>query len=216
MRFDRIRKLFALAADQSDTPEGETAARVARRLMHEHDVQLSQLSPQQREDADPFTRQTLLLGGSEQWRCRLLSVVARHGECVASWRPGAGQGSLYGRCSSVEVTEYLFVVLSRDLTRARALRRMELRELPDDAVSSALNDFCQSAVLAIEVRCAELRADEPESCTAMVQFRSRGLWNWMKSNGTELRKEPPFGYRFDEKGWQEGHRFKLVEAIRAG
>ena len=119
MRFDRIRKLFALAADQSDTPEGETAARVARRLMHEHDVQLSQLSPQQREDADPFTRQTLLLGGSEQWRCRLLSVVARHGECVASWRPGAGQGSLYGRRSSVEVTEYLFVVLSRDGARGR-------------------------------------------------------------------------------------------------
>jgi hypothetical protein len=183
--------------------------------MHDHDLKLSELPPAQRNEADPFERRPLLLGGSEQWRCRLLSVVARHCECVASWRPGAGRGSLYGRSSSVEVAEYLYVVLSRDLTRARAFRMMELRELTAEQRSAGLNDFCQSAVLAIEVRCAELRAEEPADCTALVRTRAKGLWNWMQENGQDLRKEPPFGYSFDETGWKVGHGFKLVEAIRA-
>ena len=214
MRLDRIRKLFALAADQEGSPEGDAAARVARRLLHEHDQRLSRLPLAERAEADPFERRSVLLGGSEQWRCRLLGVVARHCECVATWRSAAGRGSLYGRGSSLDVAEYLFVVLSRDLTRSRAMRRMQLAGSPPELCSAALNDFCQSAVLAVEVRCAELRSDESAACTALVRTRSRGLWNWMQDRGLGLKREPPFSYSFDPEGWREGHRLKLVEGIR--
>lgn len=214
MRLNRIRKLFALAADQEGTPEGDAAARVARRLLHDHDERLSALPPDQRAEADPFQRRALLLGGSEQWRCRLLGIVARHCECVASWRSALGRGSLYGRESSVEVAEYLYVLLSRDLTRSRAMRRMQLADCSPSSRAAALNDFCQSAVLAVEVRCAELRAEEPQACTALVRTRSRGLWNWMQDQGMGLKKEPPFSYSFDAEGWREGHRLKLLEGIR--
>ncbi len=214
MRLNRIRKLFALATDQEGTPEGEAASRVARRLMHAHDVELSSLSPLERDEADPFAHRELLLGGSEQWRCRLLSVVARHCECVASWRAAAGCGSLYGRNSSVEVGEYLYILISRDLTRARAMRRMELTELPEARRASLLNDYCQSAVLAVEIRCTELRAAEPEDCTALIRSRPVGLWTWMQEQGHELRAEPPFGYTLDRDGWREGHRLKLLASLR--
>jgi len=94
------------------------------------------------------------------------------------------------------------------------MRRMELMELPEPQRASLLNDYCHSAVLAVQVRCAELRAVEPEAITALIRTRPRGLWNWMREQGHDLRAEPPFGYTLDQAGWREGHRLKLLASIR--
>ena len=117
MSVDRIRKLLRVAADQEGTPEGETAARIARRMIEQQAEALSELDLDAREEADPFLRRPILLGGPAHWRCRLLTLVAEHCACIAGYRPGSGKASLYGRRSAVEVAEYLYVLLSRAMTR---------------------------------------------------------------------------------------------------
>ena len=217
MPLARIRKLFALAVDQQGTPEGDTAARIARDLMRERCVELAQLAPEEREEADPFVRVKLLLGGPRHWRCRLLSVVASHCECVAGYRPGAGKGSLYGRKSAVEVAEYLFVLLSRQLTLERAVFMANLGPWAQDpeGVRRTL-DFTGSAVLAIEIRLKELRdaelSHDPETF-ALVHSSSQGLGSWMDRTGHGLRAEPPFPFAYSEDGYKAGYRLPIVGGL---
>jgi hypothetical protein len=217
MSLDRIRKLFALSVDQQGTPEGETAARIARELMRDRCIELAQLAPGEREEVDPFVRQRLLLGGPKHWRCRLLSVVASHCECVAGYRPGSGKGSLYGRRSAVEVAEYLFVLLSRQLTLERAVFMAQLGPWAQDpeGVRRTL-DFTGSAVMAIEIRLKQLRdaelSEDPETF-ALVHSSSRGLGSWMERSGQGLKAEPPFPFAYSEDGYKAGYRLPIVDGL---
>lgn len=212
MSLERIRKLVNLALDQEGTPEGETAMRLARDLMLERNVELSQLGVDERERVDPFTRSRLELGGRAHWRCKLLSLVARHCECVAGWTSG-GAGSLYGRKSSVEVAEYLFVVLLRQLCLERAAFIAALPDPDAEDIGRRTRDFCQTALLALSTRFEHLRGAEAPESTALVRQASRGLGTWMERSGHALSKEPPFGFSYDEAGYRAGYRLPLVEAV---
>ena len=214
MSLERIRKLVALAGDQAGTPEGETAMRMARELMHEHSIELAQLQADERDAIDPFSRRKLDLAGRAHWRRQLLSMVALHCECIAGWSQTGNAASLYGRKSAVEIADYLFTVLLRQLTMERAAFMAGLHTRSDDPDGiRRTRDFCQSALLALRLRFEQLRGVEPEECTALVRQSARGLGDWMEKRGHKLAPEAPFGFRYDAEGYRAGYRIPLVEAV---
>jgi len=220
VRLDRIRKLFNLAADQAGTPEGEAAARIARRLLVERSVSLAELSEEERAATDPFERREILLGGPAHWRCVLVCAVAAHCDCAAGYLPGRGKARLYGRRGAVEVAEYLFVVLSRALTRERAYHLVtEARGLDPAAQERSASDFCRSAIFALQLRMQEIREQEqgerPE-VTALVSAQSAGLWRWMREQGVSQRVDAPFPWAMSESGVKAGYRLPLVPSVEDG
>lgn len=214
MSLNRLRKLLALAADRAGTPEGETAARLARRILHEHNLSVQSLPAEAQEEADPFVRRELLLGGPAGWRCRLLSVVAQHCECVASYRRGAGRGWLHGRRGAVDLAEHLYVVLGRALSRERLLliaqRGGDLAQAERDAEA---NRFCLSAILALEGRLQASREEEPTEQRALAVRRRSGLDGWMGAQGHAPRREPPFTFTLSAEGYAAGWRLPLHDAV---
>lgn len=211
----RIRKLLALAADQRGTPEGESAARIARRLIARYDLAGQDLHA---PVVDPIARIALDLDGSIRWRRKLAAAVARHCACVLSWSPGEGRAWIYGRCSGVAVAEYLLVLLQREVEQAAEKlddeRPMMVRDT-DWAQRRA--DFCGSAVLAVENRLLAMRQDEqraePEQC-ALVQRRADELRDWLEQQGMAFKKGAPDIFRYDPQGYAAGNSIALRDAVR--
>lgn len=212
---DRIRKLLALAADQEGTPEGDAAARLARRLMHRYDLAGEALHD---TAGDPIARLPLDVDGRVLWRRRLAAAVARHCECALSWSPSEHQAYIYGRRSGVAVAEYLHAVLCREVELARRRYDEELPMMTGGEERARLaRDFTSSAVLAIENRLTALRREEahtlPEQC-AIVSRRGADLRAWMEGQGVRFTRQPPGIFAYNADGYAAGHAIALHDAVR--
>ncbi len=220
----RIRKLLDLARDQAGTPEGEAAARVARRLMLQHARTHAAASCAGIPDSDPIGKHAVDLGGTDRWRRRLATTVARHCACVAAWRRGGGAAVFFGHTSSHAICEYLFVVLAREVEEASArwlrdeapaLTEAEAEVDPENA--ARLASFCHSAVTAIDNRLAESRAvergEDPHG-TALVLARGRDVRRWLQDHGYDFAKSAPRPWQYNQEGYLAGHRITLHEAVR--
>ncbi len=201
-RSDRVRKLIALAADQEGTPEGETAARLARRLIR--DGALPGATP------TTLTRRRISIIRSSPWRTRLAASVAQHCACRAGWRPGQAHVFFFGHASDIDVAEYLLVVLMRQICQAR-----------DDWVAAAptrrtSNDFCHSAVTALEHKLADMRGEESitdQAGTAMVRSRVCQVEEWMARTGVKLGPTSPSPHAHSPDGYAVGHGISLREGV---
>ena len=215
----RIRKLLHLARDQEGTPEGDTAARIARRLMrqtaHERAKQWSQ-----RSDIT-ISRRAFELGARWPWRRRLASCVARHCACVAAWPRRGTTVTLFGAVGTLEIAEYLLSVLLReiDVARARWLAAQDDHD-PMEPMSPELarrtTGFCNSAVAAVEARLRELRRQEREqdpSGHALVVDEATTVHRWMEAQGITLKKGAPNPFAFSADGWTAGHGIALHDAV---
>jgi hypothetical protein len=203
----RVRKLLNLARDQAGTPEGESAARLARALMR--DQARARLGPD--DPADPHQRLRLDLGAPAPWRRRLASAVAAHCACVAAWPPGGSAVVLFGRGSALAVAEYLLAVTLREVEAARA--RVE----GAGAGPTELNAFCHSAVTAVEARLRALREGEREddpSGAALVRQEDRGVRAWMAEQGLRPSPAPPWVASHSPAGWAAGRAIPLHDAVR--
>lgn len=220
----RIRKLLDLARDQAGTPEGEAAARIARRLMLQHARTHAAASCAGIPDSDPIRRWDLDLGGDERWRRRLATSVARHCACIAAWRRGGQVARFFGHTSAQPIVEYLFVVMSREVEQAAtrwlredapALTQAEAEADPENLVRS--RDFCQTAVTALDNRLAEMRiverGEDPHG-TALVLARGRDVRQWMEDEGVQLDPSPRRPWRHSAAGWEAGARIGFREAVR--
>jgi len=215
----RIRKLLELARDQEGTPEGETAARIARRLMRQT-AHARAKEWSQRSDIT-VGRRTLDLGARWPWRRRLASAVAKHCACVAAWPSRGTTVVLFGAVGTLDIADYLLRVLLREIDDARATW---LTEQPDhDALEPFSPDlarrttgFCNSAVGAVETRLRELRRqerDEDPNGHALVHDEAASVRRWMDDEGIELRKARPNPFAFSKEGWSAGHGIALHEAV---
>jgi hypothetical protein len=215
---ERIQKLLALAADQAGTPEGELAARMARRLLRERAWALAGLSPGERRRAEPYLRQPLALGGEEAWRRRLGGAVARHCACRLAWSWSRRQASLYGPESGVAITEYLFAVTSRRISEGCA-RYLSERQVPEALRPQADRAYCHSAVLALEARLERLRLGEaavdPEG-DALVLAGARDLDAWLREKGLTARPPPHVRHDYSQDGYDLGRAIPLQDAVCAG
>ncbi len=222
---DRIRKLMALAEDQQGTPEGEAAARMARRLMFSQAKEQASRRYRGLPDPDPLQRHRFDLGGPDRWRRRLLASVARHVGCLAAWPRGADHAFVFGHRSAVEVAEYLYVLLSRELTQAstRWLRQhapvqslAEAQDDPDEIKRRA--GFCHSAVTAVDTRLHALRGSEDgadPTGTALVLDRRGAVEAWVKAQGVSLSPPAERPWRHSQEGYLAGYHIPLLDAVSA-
>lgn len=220
----RIRKLLDLARDQAGTPEGDAAARIARSIMLRHARSHAAAACAGLPDSDPVRRWDLALGGTECWRRRLATSVARHCACIAAWRRGGSIAHMFGHASAQPIVEYLYDVLSREvdaaLTRwlrihAPAVTWEEAARDPEDLLRR--RDFCQSAVTALDGRLEEMRTAErgrdPRG-TALVTARGRNVRRWMEDAGVQLGPSPRRPWRHSAAGWNAGAHIGVHEAVR--
>jgi hypothetical protein len=221
---DRIRKLRALARDQAGTPEGDAAARLARRLTLQHARDQATRRYRGLPDADPIAKRKLPFDGPERWRRRLAAATARHVGCVAAWPRGKDHAWLFGHRSAIEVGDYLYDVLRREVDAAcltwiaREAPMLTLEEAEaDPADLRRRSSFCQSAVAAIDARLRELRDGEDgrdPTGTALVLDRRRAVDDWLADRGIDLSPPAERPWRYSADGYLAGYRIPLLDAVR--
>jgi hypothetical protein len=215
---ERLHKLRNLARDQAGTPEGETAARLARQLMREH--ARARIGPDR--PGDPHRKLRLSLGQVAPWRRRLAVAVAKHCACVAAWPRGSAEVVLFGRRSSVLIAEYLLTVTLREVELARERFVRDRNADPDDVpaeLRTPLNAFCQSAVTSIDARLRAMRDEEQEedpSGHALVRQEDADVRQWLDDEGVELQKAAPSIAAHCQAGWDAGRAVPLQDAVGWG
>lgn len=115
---DRIRKLLALAGDNPNEHEAAAAAAKAQALMQEHDLAAADVSVKTDARTAGITQAATVLrqrGKPGSWKEGLFSAVAETSDCWA-WSTST-RGSMLGRERDVEMAEYLFAYLVRELER---------------------------------------------------------------------------------------------------
>ncbi len=215
----RIRKLLHLAQDQEGTPEGETAARIARRLMRQT-AHARAREWSQRSDIT-VRKRTLDLGARWPWRRRLASAVAKHCACVAAWPSRGTTVVLFGAVGTLDIADYLLRVLLREIDEARAswLSKQSDHDLleplsPD--LARRTTGFCNAAVGAVEARLREMRRQEREDDPnghALVHDEATSVRRWMNDTGIQLRRGSPDPFAFSKEGWSAGHGIALHDAV---
>jgi len=128
----KIEKLLRLSKDQDGTPEGETAARLAHRMMTAHAINMAQIDITKEAHHDPLVRETLHPDQqpNRQWRRTLANLLARHCNCKTayhSYRRGLTI-YLYGHKSDIEIIRYLYEICERQLEAAAATYKKSLKE----------------------------------------------------------------------------------------
>ena len=217
----QIAKLLHLARDQDGTPEGEAAARIARKLMRasararaQHWSQRSDITVQQRR---------FELGARWPWRRRLAATVARHCACVAAWPSRGTHVVLFGAVGSLDIADYLLKVLLREIDEARMAWLSKQKDydpfdvLPPD-LARRTTGFCSSAVGAIEGRLRAMRQEESNvdpTGHALVLDEAGSVKAWMEAQGIALKKGAPSPYAFSTEGWHAGHDIALHDAVVA-
>jgi|GEM_PF-3162067 len=217
----RIAKLLHLAKDQKGTPEGEAAARIARKLMRQS-AHARAKAWSKRSDITVSQRR-YELGARWPWRRRLAAAVAKHCACVAAWPRSGTHIILFGAVGTLDIADYLLGVLLRELDEARAAWLAEQDDFhPDEPPSPDLarrtTGFCNSAVGAVEARLRSLRQEESTvdpTGHALVHDEAASVHRWLDDQGINLRKGAPDPYAFSKEGWTAGHGIALHEAVTA-
>ena len=209
---DRIRKLLALAKDQAGTPEGRTAAKLARELMRKMALEEDRLGT---GEVDPIGTHRFDLLEDARWCRKLASLIARHCECMAAFERGAARGAFYGHRSGTLVAEYLYAVMYREIADARDAFVAEREARLEAAyLASQANGFCYSALQAVEHRLANVREQEPgEAGYALVRARRPQVKAWLARQDITFRIDPPRVYPFSKEGYETGRRIPLHEAL---
>ena len=85
----KIQKLMGLAKNQAGRPEGETAAKLAHKLMVAHAITMAELSVEEQQEADPLEKQC-----EEKktgiWRRELMFAISRHCNCKGAFTLARG------------------------------------------------------------------------------------------------------------------------------
>jgi hypothetical protein len=216
---DRIRKAQALAADQAGTPEGETAARIARELMTAHAIVEAELGVAR----DTMEERVFDVGHKATWLRRLATHVAEHCECFSTYTPGTSRVQLHGRQSDVEVAIYLYETirtqvesaLERQLQDIAARAHRQGYTLNSGRCRSYRDRFRHSATTAVAQRLVEMRrqqqATDPAG-TALMSLRGSEAERWAKEHRhvKASRTHVPDGVL---AGYEAGQAVQIVPGV---
>tara|TARA_R110001583_G_scaffold44829_17_gene141887 strand:- start:347 stop:1042 length:696 start_codon:yes stop_codon:yes gene_type:complete len=214
----KIEKLFRVAADQEGKPEGDTAARLASRMMAAHAIEMADINVSERID-DPLEKQTHKHGASV-WRRNLSHVLAKHCNCTTSYYSRQGFGThitWYGHKSDIEVSRYLYDICERQISAASKQHLKGLPEWYDRGLKRReANAFRRSAVNGLSNRLYEIRQEEAaanESGTALVLTRKAKVDAWIDENFS-FGKGRHVKYSHSSAGYQAGHDVNLHAGVR--
>ena len=160
----KIKKLQALAANNSNVAEAAAAAAKAQALMFEHNITTAEVETASVADVYEKIEHTLDANRNTiGWKASLLYVIAKHNFCRAVSHGGTTRMSLVGKRSNVEGVLYLYAVCEREIDRLATAETKA--QLADKAIFR--RSFCRGAVAAISERLrAQRQASEAQANTA--------------------------------------------------
>jgi hypothetical protein len=213
----KIEKMLRVARDQEGTPEGETAAALARKWMTAHAVEMSEVDVDRIQDHDPMVEQTERLPRGF-WRRHLLDELAEHCACrtLCTASNSMTLMYIYGHRSDVEVTKYLYEVCERQIEVAA---RAYVKALPGWKSKRSLGiAFRRSAVYGLAGKLVKIRAAEAvanKAGTALVISRGDQVERWM--NETQVfKKGRAVDYHHNIDGFQAGREVDLTAGVTGG
>ena len=124
----KIQKLLRLAKDQTGAPEGESAARLAERLMRAHAIEIKDLPEDDQDKIDPIVEESIFIQRLG-WYAELMWGLADHCN-VTAFRVTLKKGSsmkIIGHKTDVEIIEYLYEVALNQINAAYEAHRREMR-----------------------------------------------------------------------------------------
>ena len=215
----KVEKLLRLSQDQDGTPEGETAARLAHRMMAAHAIDMASIDLDKQADNDPMERQEMKVRSSV-WRRRLASVLAKHCNCRVAYTSTQITGQhiyMYGHRTDIEVLRYLYEICERQIEQS-ARRYLNLLN-PDwydrGHKKSMGNNFRRSAVVGLRTKLDEIRKDtEKENAEgfALVIGRKQRVNDWVEENYT-FGSGSSSSYYHNQDGYNAGRKVSLSTGV---
>lgn len=215
----KIEKLLRLSADQDGTPEGETAAKLASRMMAAHAIERAQIDLDKDAADDPIEKQEMRVPGSV-WRRQLANYVAGHCNCQIAYRARQGRGQvivMYGHKTDIEVLRYLYAVCERQIEAAasRYVRGLPGYYSRGDRTTMG-NEFRRSAVQGLSSKLEEIRqGTEAENAEgfALVLGRARRVGDWVDENANLRAGRAAAGYAHNDSGYAAGLDVSLSAGV---
>ena len=218
----KIEKLLRLSQDQDGTPEGETAARLASRMMAAHAIEMASIDLTKGVEHDPMEKQDMQVRVSV-WRRVLASVLGTHCNCVVAYSSVKGVGqflSIYGHRTDVELFQYLYDICERQI---EADAKKYVNRIPDWACrgvkKSMGNDFRRSAVTGLHTKLKEIRkgtqAENAEGF-ALVRSRKQAVDEWVDETTNMRTCNKPSPYDHCNAGYSAGRNVSLSAGLDGG
>ena len=226
----KIKKLLSLSQDQYGTPEGETAARLASRMMAAHAIEMATIDAAGDIDVDPLEQQDVKVRVSV-WRRRLFAILGEHCNCVTAYVSVRGKGlfiSMYGHRSDIEVLKFLYFICEIQIENEA---KKYVASLPTYSKFFACmadgytpgqkrkigNDFRRSAVDGLATKLRDIREDTQEENAegfALVRSRKQKVDQWVdETNNFKTGSVSDYDLNLD--GYRAGRDVRLNEGIEA-
>ncbi len=202
----KIQAILRLAEDRKGTPEGETAAKHAFRLMREYAIDQSRLEV--KEKIIELNQEI----GRSNWLRSLFGDIAEFCSCKAFIWSGQRQMTIAGHESDIEIAHYLF-----DLVREQIERECKyyLAENPFIKGKGAANDFKMSAVYGVHTKLEEIKRNargEDPTGTALVLSRGREVNAFVEAKHKLAKASAP-KYHMNNDGFTVGKNVRLSSGI---
>lgn len=229
----RIAKALALAKNQAGTPEGETAARIAKNMMDSHAITMADLDAVSREKQDPLAKVETDLGARSQWRRELMFSVLNHCTVRGVFIFGSARMQLFGHSHDIEVAKYLYDVILRQLVNAA---NANAKALPDwysqGEKKREYNSFVCSAVEGVKSKLRDIRkeaakeraATEPAATVAnptggtalVLKARETRVAEFYETAKGRTRNGPSMRGGHSTAGFETGRNVSLNAGLSAG
>lgn len=213
----KIEKLLRLARNQDGTPEGETAAKLASRMMTAHAIDMASIDVDRAAEHDPMEEQRMQTRSSV-WRRLLANAIAKHCNCRMAYSSGHHIGQtvyIYGHRTDIELMKYLYSICERQIeNQAREYTSQFPAGMPGKR--SIGNNFRRSAVTGLSHKLYEIRKDaERENVEgfALVRSRSQAVSDWVDGNFSFGRAKNASEYGHSGAGYAAGQSLNLSAGI---
>lgn len=211
---EKIRKLLALATS-SNQAEAEAAAAKAQALLQAYNLERAQIEGA--AGARPlYLKQIVELGSNQRWRRYLLDAIADAHFCKAVYTPGQPRMSMIGEPHNLDVVEFLYLCLARQLESLAAAAYRQSRS-PLAAVTWK-DGFYLGAVSSLRQRLERQHQDfahTSEQTRALVVIKDAALQEAVATFFPKVRTAAP-KHLLSADGWQAGVQAGQAIDLQAG
>jgi Protein of unknown function (DUF2786) len=224
---DRVRKLLALAGNNTSAAEAAAAAAKANKLIDEYrlssvDYEETEVNTQEPIEEDPdYIYES---GKVTAWRCLLIKVLCRH-YGVAHWNDTSyatgrkvSRYRLVGRRSDIGFVRYLNTYLTSECIR---LSQAEAKGMGRVFVASYCEGFVNGVAEQLKVSRVEAKANASSSAIVKIDARQQEAREEMYKLHTNLRTVKSASYAQHDKmafaaGQQRGKNIHLGASLSTG